>query len=128
MIPGYKKKSDTPKLLIFRIGHLGDTLVSLPALWAIRKAYPNAHLALLSNSDKQNPQYISATAVLPENGLIDEWITYPTNLGKTETVLSLLKLIQNLFAVHFCNYFSSHFATAFATFCPSIAAEIMPPA
>lgn len=37
------------RLLVFRTGHLGDMIVSLPALWAIRKQWPSAHLTLLSD-------------------------------------------------------------------------------
>src|SRR5690606_18827534 len=72
---------DFSNILVFRIGHLGDTLVSLPAFWAIRNTYPKAKLTLLSNADESNPGYISARAVLPETGLFDEWITYPPTVS-----------------------------------------------
>lgn len=84
------------RILIYRIGHLGDTLVSLPAFWAIRKAFPNARLTLLTNLDWQNPNYIAAKSVLPESGLIDEWLFYPTNLPKAKTVSAFLKLFAKI--------------------------------
>lgn len=37
------------KILIFRIGSLGDNLVALPAIWTVRKNYPKAKLYLLGN-------------------------------------------------------------------------------
>src|SRR6476661_868186 len=37
------------RILVYRLGHLGDTLIALPSLAAIRKTFPNAHIALLSN-------------------------------------------------------------------------------
>ncbi len=87
---------DFEKLLIFRIGHLGDALVALPAIWGIRKAFPSAHLALLSNADTDNPHYVSADKVLPEHGLIDEWITYPASGGKIASLPAMLKLMFEL--------------------------------
>ena len=84
------------KILIFRIGHLGDTLVALPAFWAVRKAYPNAQISLISNADLKNPHYISPQSVLPQSGLFDEFITYPTNLGAIATNVGRLKLMFEL--------------------------------
>ena len=81
------------KILIFRIGHLGDTLVALPAFWAVRRAFPNAHISLLSNADLKNPHYISPQSVLPQSGLFDDFITYPTNLGAVATNIGRVKLI-----------------------------------
>ena len=68
-----------PKILIFRIGNLGDTIISLPALWAVRKAFPQSNITLLGNV---NGQHVSALSVLPKSGLFDDWLTYPT--GDTE--------------------------------------------
>jgi heptosyltransferase III len=87
---------DFKRILVFRIGHLGDTLVSLPTFWAIRKAFPNSHLTLLSNVDLNNPEYILARSVLPENGLFDEWLNYPHSVNKLQTLQRLTKLILKL--------------------------------
>ncbi len=84
------------RILIFRIGHLGDTVVALPALWAVREAFPNAHIALLSNADAQNPHYISPDKVLPSEGLIDEFIKYPGNLSRAATIAAMTKLMARL--------------------------------
>ncbi len=80
------------KILVYRIGHLGDTLVSLPAFWAIREAYPNAHMTLLTNSNPNNPNYVLAQNVLPIEGLFDDWLIYPTELKKLKTLLTFSKL------------------------------------
>ena len=84
------------KILVYRTGHLGDTLVSLPAFWAIRNAFPDAHLALLTSVDANNSSYVVAKNVLPEKGLFDEWLFYPSNLSKRKTVVSLLKLLAEI--------------------------------
>lgn len=78
--------------MVYRIGHLGDTLVSLPAFWAIRKAFPAARMTLLTNADARHPNYVGARSVLPENGLFDEWLFYETNTSKARTVWSYVKL------------------------------------
>ena len=83
---------DLKNILIFRIGHLGDTLVALPALWAIRRAFPAARLTLLSNVDANNPNYLSAKNILPQRGLIDDWISYPTGLSKVGAAAAMTRL------------------------------------
>ena len=80
------------RILVFRTGHLGDTLVAVPAFWALRKAFPQAHIAYLSSADRDNPQYVSARDVLPPEGLFDEWISYPNLSSGPGDVASLLKL------------------------------------
>ena len=65
------------RILVFRTGHLGDTLVAVPAFWALRETFPDSHIAYLSSADAANPTYVSARDVLPEKGLFDDWISYP---------------------------------------------------
>lgn len=84
--------SDFKNILIFRLGHLGDTLVSLPAFWAVKKAYPQAKMTLLSNADAVNPNYVSARSVLPEKDLFDDWLVYPSNLSRFNQVKSYAEL------------------------------------
>lgn len=71
-------------------------LVALPAFWAVRKAFPETHLALLSNADAQNPHYVSAQSILPAEGLFDELLSYPTNFGSAASVTSFAKLLLDL--------------------------------
>jgi len=83
-------------ILVMRIGHLGDTLVALPAFWALRDAYPDAKLTLLSNSDKKNPNYLAPSSILPTSSLFDEFIDYPTNVSPVETAFGALKLAVSI--------------------------------
>lgn len=66
------------RVLVFRIGELGDTLIALPALRAIRDSFPLAHVALLGNADGRG-RHIRPQQVLPPQGLVDEWISYPSD-------------------------------------------------
>lgn len=84
------------RILVFRIGHLGDNLVALPAYWTIRKAFPDAHLCLLSNADSQNPHYISASSVIPKTGLFDSYLSYPTSVSSIERILRSIELVWKL--------------------------------
>ncbi len=91
-----KDARDYKRILIYRIGHLGDTLVSLPAIWAIKNAFPNAQITLLTNIDSQNSEYVVAKNVLPEEGLIDEWMFYPSNLSKLKMIAAIGKLAVDI--------------------------------
>ncbi len=85
-------KFEPKRILVFRIGHLGDTLVALPAFWALRKRFPGAHITLLSNVSAKNAGYPTAQGVLPAKGLFDEFISYPNEAGKVAAALGFLKL------------------------------------
>jgi heptosyltransferase III len=80
---------DFKRILVFRFGHLGDTLVAIPAFWTIRERFPNSHITLLSNVNKDNPGYVTAREVLPKN-LFDDYIPYESKLE-----LSLLKKLRS---------------------------------
>lgn len=68
------------RILVFRTGHLGDAVAALPALWAIRKHFPEASITLLTNGSDRNG-FLSAHHVLPPVGLIDEFIHYPNKVS-----------------------------------------------
>lgn len=83
-------------ILVYRIGHLGDTIVALPAFWEIRKKYPNSKMTLLTNSDSKNKNYVMAKSVLPQNGLFNEYLTYDNSEDKFKKLVSYSKLFVNL--------------------------------
>jgi ADP-heptose:LPS heptosyltransferase len=51
---------------------------------------------LLTNFDARNPHYVSPRAVLPEHGLIDEWIAYPSNTSGLSAAMAFLRLALGL--------------------------------
>lgn len=79
-----------------RIGHLGDTLVALPAFWALRNAFPRAKITLLSNSDKKNANYLAPGSILPSSGIFDEFVDYPTNVSAAESLFGAIKLAGSI--------------------------------
>lgn len=79
---------------MFRIGHLGDTLVALPAFSALRKSFPLARISLLTNTSAYNPHLVEAQSVLPVEGLFDEYIRYPADAAGSLAVF--IKLLFQL--------------------------------
>lgn len=84
------------KILVYRVGHLGDTLVSLPAFWAIRNAFPKARITLLTNSNPKNPNYVLAKDVLPTRELFDEVLSYHSESKSLDKIYTFGKLFLQL--------------------------------
>ena len=76
------------RVLIYRLGSLGDTLVALPALHLVARAFPDAERRLLTNfpvSVKAPP----AAAVLDGTGLVHGYFRYAVG---TRSVVELARL------------------------------------
>jgi heptosyltransferase-3 len=83
-------------ILIYRTGQLGDTLVSLPAIRAIKDAYPDHRLILLTDR-QSNKGFVSAWDVLGATNMFSEVFFYtpPTGkLGEWFYLLGLVRLIR----------------------------------
>lgn len=65
----------TQRILAYGIGELGDSLIMLPAAWAIRKHFPDAHLALLCNHDPMT-SHVNALHVFRELGIFNDFFWY----------------------------------------------------
>lgn len=63
-------------ILVFRIGQIGDTIAALPSLWALRGAFPNARIFLLSEYPARET-HLPPETVLPQSGLVDGFVKYP---------------------------------------------------
>ncbi|CAN5719451.1 glycosyltransferase family 9 protein [soil metagenome] len=88
--------SDYKNILVYRIGHLGDTIAALPAFWQIRDTFPDARITLLTNSDSKNKNYVMARNVLPERGLFDSFISYDNSAGRLIRIYEFAKLLLYL--------------------------------
>jgi ADP-heptose:LPS heptosyltransferase len=75
------------RILIYRFGQLGDTLIALPALKAIRQQFPAAKIVLLTSYSSRH-SWVSIQEVLPQ-GLIDDFITYDISGSLLTTWTSL---------------------------------------
>ncbi len=63
------------RVLVHHIGSLGDTLMALPALWALRAAWPSASLTLLTKRT-QLAHVVVADSLLSGSGLFDDHLEY----------------------------------------------------
>ena len=64
------------RILIHRLGSLGDTVVALPCFHLIRQRYPSAHIAVLTNSPVSS-KAAPLEAIVENMGLIDAAFYYP---------------------------------------------------
>jgi heptosyltransferase III len=58
------------KMLIFRIGQLGDMIISLPAMWAVRRHWPDAKLTLLCDVHPGR-SFVLGSDIFGPTGLFD---------------------------------------------------------
>lgn len=82
-----------PKVLVYLFGSLGDTIVAIPALRAVRRHFRDAELVLLQNVQPGN--IVSASQVIPEN-LIDGCISYDSHTGRFDKIVDSFFLWRDL--------------------------------
>ncbi len=63
------------RVLIYRLGSLGDTLIALPALHLIARAFPDAERRMLTNFPV-NAKAPPAAAILENTGLVHDYLSY----------------------------------------------------
>lgn len=82
------RRQRVQRVLVFRIGSLGDTVAALPSFHLIASAFPDAQRTLLADVHAYS-NGTAAKAVLDGSGLIHEYMTYP---GATRDAMALVKL------------------------------------
>jgi heptosyltransferase III len=80
--------TNTRRVLIYRLGSLGDMVVALPSLHLIARAFPSAERRMLTNLPV-HAKAPPAAAVLTGTGLVDEYFGYPVG---TRSAWELTKL------------------------------------
>lgn len=80
--------STTKRVLIYRLGSLGDTLVALPSLHLVARAFPNAERRLLTNFPV-NAKAPPAAAILDGSGLIQGYFRYAASTRSPRELLAL---------------------------------------
>lgn len=81
------------KVLIYRLGSLGDTVVALPSFHLIARAFPDAERRVLTNfpvSEKVSP----LEAVIGESGLVHGYFRYPIGSRDVRGLWSLRQEIR----------------------------------
>ena len=80
--------SSTKRVLIYRLGSLGDTLVALPALHLVARAFPDAERRLLTNFPV-NAKAPPAAAILENTNLIQGYFRYVVGTRSPGELLTL---------------------------------------
>jgi heptosyltransferase III len=80
--------SSTKRVLIYRLGSLGDTLVALPALHLVARAFPNAERRLLTNFPI-NAKAPPAASILEGSGLVHGYFRYAAGTRSPRELLGV---------------------------------------
>ncbi len=81
------------RILLYRLGSLGDTVVALPCLHLLRRVWPSAEITLLTNvpvASKAPP----AAQILENSGLINGLLEYPAELRNWSQIRRLRSTIR----------------------------------
>ncbi|MBF6571134.1 MAG: glycosyltransferase family 9 protein [Candidatus Binataceae bacterium] len=81
------------RVLIYRLGSLGDTVVALPCLHLIARAFPNAERRMLTNIPV-NAKAPMPALVLGESGLVHSYMSYPLGLRQIAALCQLSTAIK----------------------------------
>ncbi len=80
------------RVLIYRLGSLGDTVVALPSYHLLARTFPDAERVLLTNFPV-NAKAPATAAVLGDSGLVHRYMRYTVG---TRKIGELLKLIWEI--------------------------------
>ena len=81
------------RLLIFRTGSIGDTVVALPSFHLLRRAFPNAERRVLTNFPI-NSAAAPLQSVLGEAGFVHGYIRFPLAIRHPRRLLALRREIS----------------------------------
>lgn len=79
LIPKAPISGKERRVLIYRLGSLGDTLIALPALHLVSRAFPFAERRMLTNFPV-NVKAPPAAAILDNTGLVHDYVRYAVGL------------------------------------------------
>lgn len=82
------------RILIYRLGSIGDTMVALPALKLVARRFPDAERVLLTGEAPHNGA--SMATLLAGSGLVHRHIEYRPKERRPFVLLSLLRRIRAL--------------------------------
>lgn len=85
--------SQIKRVLIYRLGSLGDTVVALPSFHLVARAFPDAERCLLTNFPV-DPRAPSAKSVLEDSGLVHSYVPYPRGVRAPQQLKELATKIR----------------------------------
>ena len=81
-------KRSTRRVLVYRLGSLGDMLVALPALHLVARAFPEAERRMLTNVPV-NAKAPAAAAILEGSGLVQGYMRYTVGTRSVRELLGV---------------------------------------
>jgi ADP-heptose:LPS heptosyltransferase len=87
--------SSPSKILIYRLGSIGDIVIALPCFRLVRKIYPHSKITILTNqpiSGKAAP----AMTLLENSGLCDDAVSYPVGIRSAHELLKVRQTIRQI--------------------------------
>ena len=92
--PLIRQRDSLSGVLVFHTGSLGDTIISIPALRAIRKHWRGQEITLLHNA---TPVHLAGPEeLLSELGLVDKFLTYPATGGSLRRMIGAIRCLCTL--------------------------------
>lgn len=83
------------RVLVYRIGSIGDTVVALPAMWHLKSKYPNASITTLTNFPvTQTGKESSLSMILEGTDIVSDYIEYPVRTLGLRGLLQLCARIR----------------------------------
>jgi heptosyltransferase III len=95
-----------PTIVVYRFGQLGDTLVALPAIDAIRNEFPNHKMILLTDAQQGRDGHISSWSILGPLKWFDDVIFYDPNKSGMSKMIEVLSLALKLRRLHIDKFFN----------------------
>jgi len=93
-----RKPDQKQKVLVYLFGSLGDSIVAIPALRAVRRHFPNAEIVILH--DFASTKLVAASEVIPSQ-LFDRHMSYGSTAQGARRVLDFYELLRRVRAEKF---------------------------
>jgi heptosyltransferase-3 len=84
-----------PSVVIFRIGSIGDAVVSVPCFHAVARAFPKHRKVLLTNTIDM-ARASSVESILDGTGLIDATVYFPRGRSKVRNSVAIARQLRSL--------------------------------
>lgn len=89
------KKNEIKKILIFKVGNIGDMIVCYPAIRALRKKFSKAEITMLTSPGSLNNKTLDHSSnFFLEQNLVDDIIYYFSDDIKMKNLPQLLKKLR----------------------------------
>lgn len=88
-----RRRLEVERVLIYRLGSLGDTVIALPCFHLIARSFPKAERRLLTNLPV-DPRAPSAASVLAGSDLVNSYLAYPLGLRSLTALWRLSAAIK----------------------------------